>query len=237
MKVLPTLLILILITFQSFSQQPSGKELLEKAIKYHDPSGQWKNFSGEFIVTMKTKNKLDRISNITIDLPKQTFSVKTTIGKNFSEYFIDKNTIQISFNGDNNPSEETLNKNGLSAARAKMYKDYYTYLYGLPMKLKDPGAIVHHKVMLKEFNKKKRWMLKVTYPNERGKDTWYFYFNLNSYKMEAYQFFHDESKNDGEYILLQDEVIVDKIIMPKVRAWYTNKEKKHLGTDILKVSK
>ena len=52
--------------------------------------------------------------------------------------------------------------------------------------------------------------------------------------MEVYQFFHDETKNDGEYILLSGIEIIDGIKMPKVRAWYTNKEEKYLGTDTLK---
>ena len=54
--------------------------------------------------------------------------------------------------------------------------------------------------------------------------------------MEVYQFFHDESKNDGEYILLTDEEIINNIKMPKIRAWYTNKDNEYLGTDILKTS-
>jgi hypothetical protein len=51
--------------------------------------------------------------------------------------------------------------------------------------------------------------------------------------MEVYQFFHDESKNDGEYILLTGEETINNIKMPKVRAWYYNKDQGYLGTDIL----
>ena len=230
------LLILVALFFsmQLFSQEITGKQLLEKAIQYHDPNGNWESFKGTFIVTMKTPNKPGRVSEIAIDLPNQYFSVKATVGKNASKYIIDKNDVQIAFNGDSNPSEETLEKNGLSAARAKMYKNYYTYLYGLPMKLNDPGTIVHDQVKLVEFMGKERWVLKATYPNEIGKDTWYFYFNKKTYRMEVYQFFHDESKNDGEYILLEGEETVNGIKMPEKRAWYMNKDDKYLGTDILK---
>ena len=51
--------------------------------------------------------------------------------------------------------------------------------------------------------------------------------------MEVYQFYHDESKNDGEYILLSEEMLVKDIKMPKVRAWYYNKDNTYLGTDDL----
>ena len=51
--------------------------------------------------------------------------------------------------------------------------------------------------------------------------------------MEVYQFYHEESKNDGEYILLDGLEEIEGIKMPKTRAWYTNKEEKYLGTDTL----
>lgn len=65
------------------------------------------------------------------------------------------------------------------------------------------------------------------------KDTWYFYFDPDTYAMEVYQFYHDESKNDGEYILLKGITEINSIKMPKVRSWYYNKDDKYLGTDTL----
>jgi hypothetical protein len=220
---------------QSFSQQLTGKQLLEKAIQYHDPNGNWETFKGTLFVTMETPKSPKRVSEIKIDLPKQLFSVKATRGENTSEYHIDKDKIGIVFNGDKNPSEEVLKKNGLSAERAKMYKNYYTYLYGLPMKLRDPGSIIHEKVEKKTFKGKEYLVLKVTYTKEIGKDTWYFYFNPTTYAMEIYQFFKD-TPDSGEYILLTGEEMINGIRMPKNRAWYYNKDDGYLGTDILKSS-
>ena len=53
--------------------------------------------------------------------------------------------------------------------------------------------------------------------------------------MEVYQFYHDEGKNDGEYILLSEMEQVGGIKMPKVRAWYYNKDDKYLGTDTMTI--
>jgi len=230
------LILSFLFSIHAFSQQLTGQQLLKKAIKFHDPNGNWDSFKGAFFVSMKTPKKPNRNSEIAIDLPRQRFSVKATSGKNTSEYHIDKDSIQIVFNGTKNPSEEILKKNKLSVVRAKMYQDYYTYLYGLPMKLKDPGTIIHEQVNLDKFMGVEMLVLKVTYAKEVGKDTWYFYFDKDSYKMEAYQFFHDESKNDGEYILLDGLETINGIKMPKKRAWYMNKDAKYLGTDILKAA-
>ena len=228
------LLILIAFVFsvQSFGQKLTGKQLLEKAIKYHDPNGNWENFKGTLWVTMETPKSPKRVSEIKIDLPNQLFSVKATSDKNTSEYIVNKDVIDIVFNGVKNPSEDVLKKNKLSKERAKMYQNYYTYLYGLPMKLNDPGTIIEEKTMKKTFKGKEYLVLKATYTKEVGKDTWYFYFNPKTYAMEVYQFFKDSPKS-GEYILLTGEETINGVKMPKNRAWYYNKNDGYLGTDIL----
>ena len=223
----------LLLSITAYGQQLSGTQLLDKAIQYHDPNGNWNSFKGEFIVTMKTPKKPKRVTAIAIDLPAQCFSAKATSQKNTTEYQIDKETVQLVFNGDQNPSEALKKKYKLSAARAKMYRDYYTYLYGLPMKLKDPGTIINEEVKLKNMQGKLYYVLQVTYDKKVGKDTWFFYFNTTTYAMERYQFFHDLAKNEGEYIVLEAEEIIHGIKMPKKRAWYFNKDATYLGTDVL----
>ena len=227
---------LLVCSVQTFGQKITGKQLLEKAIKFHDPNGNWKTFKGQLFVTMETPNRPHRVSEINIDLVDQLFSVKATTGKNISEYRINKDKIDIIFNGKNNPSEEVLKKNKLSKERAKMYQNYYTYLYGLPMKLKDPGTIIHKEVNLDKFLGDNYYVLKVTYDEKVGKDVWYFYFDTKTYQMMYYQFYHDEEKLDGEYIALDGIEIIKGIKMPKNRAWYYNKNQQYLGTDILKSS-
>lgn len=233
MNKISTLLILLLSTV-SFSQKLTGEQLLEKAIQYHDPNGNWETFNGTLNVTMKTPKNPNRDSEIKINLPEEYFYVKALRGENTTEYTVDKNICTIKFNG-KKPSEEEKKEHKLSCKRASLYKNYYTYLYGLPMKLKDNGTIIHNKVERKNFKGKEYLVLKATYNKEVGKDTWYFYFNPKTYAMEVYQFFKDKP-NSGEYILLTDIATVNGIKMPKNRAWYYNKDNGYLGTDILKVN-
>ena len=77
------------------------------------------------------------------------------------------------------------------------------------------------------------WVLKVTYEPEVGSDTWYFYFDQKTYALKRYQFFHDESLNDGEYIILEDELEIAGIRMPKDRSWFYNSDNTYLGKDTL----
>lgn len=225
-------LLLLLVSITSFSQEITGDELLQKAIQFHDPNGNWETFKGELFVTMETPKSGDRVSKININLPKQYFSVVAKRDTIITEYTLDKNEIRFSLNGNKNPSEENKKKFSLNKERANLYKNYYTYLYGLPMKLKDEGTVIHQKVERKTFKGKVYLVLKATYTAAIGKDTWYFYFNPKTYAMEVYQFFKEE-KDSGEYILLSGLEIVNEVKMPKVRAWYYNKDNKYLGTDVL----
>ena len=229
------LLLFILCSLTNFSQEITGEQLLNRAIKFHDPNNNWSTFKGTLFVTMKTPNRPKRESEITIDLPKEYFSVKAQTSGNTTTYNVINKNANIKFNG-NIPTEEEKKKYNLNIERANLYKNYYTYLYGLPMKLKDEGTIIHKKVERKKFKEKEYLVLKVTYLKEIEKDTWYFYFDPTTYAMEVYQFFKD-TKESGEYILLSGLEIINGIKMPKNRAWYYNKDDGYLGTDFLSTKK
>lgn len=225
--------LILLFSLSSISQELSGNELLEKAIAYHDPNGNWESFKGGFQVTMETPNSSNRVSKIHIDLLREEFVLDVVKEKDSYAYIIKKDSCKISLNGSLEITAQQSKAHRLNCERGIMMKDYYTYLYGLPMKLKDPGTIISQKVEKRTFKEKEYLVLKVNYAKEVGEDVWYFYFDPKTYGMEVYQFFHDESKNDGEYILLKGLENIHEIKMPKTRAWYYNKDDKYLGTDIL----
>ena len=224
--------LLLFISIISFSQELTGDELLEKSIQFHDPNNNWATFNGELFVTMEIPKKSSRKSKININLPKEHFSVEAIRDTIVTNYTVDKGVCSIAINGNKNPSEKIKKKFRLNCDRAKMYKNYYTFLYGLPMKLKDEGTIIHQKVEKRKFKGKEYLVLKATYNKEVGKDTWYFYFNQKTYAMEVYQFFK-ATKDSGEYILLSGLETINEIKIPKIRAWYYNKNNGYLGTDIL----
>ena len=226
-------LVLSSIPFLGISQNLTGNQLLQKTIEYHDPNNNWPAFNEVFKVTMETPNSNDRKSKIQINLPEELFALTVENAENTMEYILNGKECELRLNGSTEISETQQKNFNLNCERAAMMKDYYTYLYGLPMKLKDPGTIIDPKVNRKTFKNKEYLVLKVTYTESVGGDTWYFYFDPTTYAMEVYQFFHDESKNDGEYILLSGQETINKIKMPKRRAWYYNKDNTYLGTDIL----
>ena len=233
-------LVITLLLFSNtllFSQDITAKQLLDKAIAYHDPNDTWKTFKDEFTVVLTTPNSSDRKSKINIDLQKELFSVSATSDSVTTYYSIEKGVCEMKYNGKLLDSIEGKAKN-MTCDRANLYKNYYTYLYGLPMKLVDPGTNLNDKISKKTFKGEDYLVLKVTYDKSVGSDIWYFYFNPRTYSMEVYQFYKTDEdgqvKSDsGEYILLSEEAQVNGIKMPKVRSWYYNKDDKYLGTDTL----
>lgn len=227
------LLFSALIINSLFGQDLAPNQLLNKAIAYHDPQGNWADFKGQLFITMKTPNSSDRLSEITMDLPKHYFKLVTKKDNTTIEQIINKGVCKLLLNGSETVSEDEIAKHRLTCDRTQTMRNYYTYLYGLPMKLKDPGTLLDRKVYRKTFKGKIYDVLKVTYDEAVGKDTWYFYFDPATYALEVYQFYHDEEKNDGEYIILNGLEEINGIKMPKIRAWYYNKDDKYLGTDTL----
>ena len=214
-------------------QKLNADALLNKTIQYHDPNSLWNEFKASFFVTMQSAEGSLRKSKINLDLKHSFFNLSVKVDENQWTSSIDRGVCKLSFNGSEVINPEIEKKFGLNCERALMYKNYYTYLYGLPMKLKDPGTIISPKVLEKTINGLSYWVLKVNYKPEVGSDTWYFYFDKNSYALKRYQFFHDESKNDGEYIILENELEIAGIRMPKNRSWYYNSDNTYLGKDIL----
>ena len=61
MKKLLIILVLFL-SVQTFAQELTGKQLLEKAIQFHDPNGNWETFKGRLFVTMESPKSPKRLS-------------------------------------------------------------------------------------------------------------------------------------------------------------------------------
>ncbi len=223
-------LFLWLATYTIIAQNLTGAALLEKAIAYHDPNGNWETFAGELKLQFAGPAMTDRESIVTIDLPKEFFNVSSV--QDGKKTFREIAGTQCRFTDEEG---KVVNSSTYDAQcdRTVMFRNYYTYLYGLPMKLKDPGTNIDPSVTKTTFKGKEYLVLRVAYDNEVGSDIWQFYFNPETYAMEVYQFFKSEDEKTGEYILLSDEILVKDIKMPKNRAWYYNKNDDYLGTDNL----
>lgn len=226
-------LILLLIANMAFAQQITPAQLIERSIQYHDPEGKWGNGMLELQLEETRPGGTTRYSDVKIDIPNEYFSLQQKNGDAEIVRTVQKGECTHAYQGSSDIPAETLEKLRLTCDRTIFMRDYYTYLWGLPMKLKDPGTILGDEVKETDFFGTKALEIKVSYDAEVGGDTWYFYFHPKNYKLVGYRFYHDESKNDGEYIILEKEAKVAGMRLPKSRTWYTHQADKLLGTDTL----
>jgi hypothetical protein len=217
-----------------FSQSTEAETLLQKSIDYHDPSGKWKKGTFHLPIYESRPDGEYRLTDVTLDNQKQIFELAQIRGKDRLHRYLGPDSCGYSFNFETNLSDEIKGKLRLNCVGGNdFYRNYYVYLYGLPMKLKDPGTNIAPQVKKKNFFGQELLEIKVTYDPVVGKDIWYFYFHPKTYALSGYRFYHDEKKNDGEYILLEGEISINGVKFPQKRGWYTHKEGKYLGNDDL----
>jgi len=207
--------------------------LIVESIAFHDSEGKWETFKSKLEFTVEIPDKPNMKRTVSIDNATQTFQFVAPYQEGVLSYEVQDNKGVAKWNGSTDIPAEFAEKYKINSDRALMYRNYYTYLYGMPMKLKDPGTIINPNVMIVDFHGKKYHQIKVNYEPEVGTDTWYFYFNLETRALEAYQFFKDDTESDGEYILFEGLVEKEGIKIPSIRKWYYNKDDKYLATDIL----
>ena len=216
-----------------FAQSLTGAQLLEKSIQYHDPEQKWASASLQLQLLEKRPGAPDRQTIIHLDLPKDFFRLEQWRGEDHIIRQVSETTCLHQLNGSENISEQDNQKYQFDCQRTKRIRNYYTYLWGLPMKLKDKGTIIDKEVQNTQFEGKDCYAIKVTYDPEVGADTWYFYFDKTTFALIGYRFYHDEGQNDGEYITLEGEEILNGFRLPKTRKWFVNKDDEFLGEDIL----
>ena len=225
--------VLIVTSLSLVGQDITPQEIVRRSISYHDPGMHL--FDSEVIMEfVETRPKgEDRKSKIIFNIDKEAFQMSNVRDGKSIVSKVEKEKTEIFVDGKTEFSDDIRKKYRLDPKRVAMMKNYYQYLWLMPMKLNDPGTIIDSEVKQVDFFGKDLLQIQVTYSPEVGKDVWYFYFNPITYAMQGYRFYHDESKNDGEYIVLEDEAVYGNVRLPKNRTWYTHKEGKLLGTDIL----
>lgn len=208
----------ILLVFPAILSAQTPEEVLQKAVKYHDPMGEWKSLKATFIFSETRPDGEDRKTILELDNSKNWHK----INRNNEEIY------EV-----NGAGEVKVLKGENDAERGKTLRNYYVYLWGLPMKLLDKGTPMANKIITRNIDGIKHIGLEVTYENE----TYTYFFDLSNFRMVAYQFYKNDDTGIGEFISLKGEEKVGNMRIPKERSWYELPENKYLGTDILTEAK
>ncbi len=225
------LTVLLLSYFQPVFSQITGSELLRKTIEYHDPEGNWTNLSARLFLEQSRPNGSSRSSEVILKNGQNYFKLIERMENDVIIRELQNDSCTVTFNGSEDFSQEISDKYRLSNDRILRTRNYYVYLYGLPMKLTDPGTNVNDEVKEASFDGKDYLELAVTYDKDVGSDDWFFYINPSTYTMEGYKFYHENGK--GEFITIEGLSTIGGVKIPKLRQWYTTQDSTFLGADDL----
>lgn len=212
---------------------PSGKSIVANSIEFHDPNNNWKNLQAHLEFIESRPDGGNRHTSIDIDNIRGNFCINREVNKMHVQRHIKKDSCFYNIDEYEELTDREIVKYKLNKKQSFFLRNYYLYLWGLPMKLNDKGTQIEEDVILTKFDNKEAYQVKVLYDKETGSDTWFYYFDPDNYALIGYRFYHDVTKNDGEYILLSDSELVFGIQIPKSRSWYTHQDSTFLGTDVL----
>lgn len=213
-------------------ESKSDSQLLERTLAYHDPEGNWPQLKARLYLSSADTAGKENAFEIELDNATGYFAhISRQDGKEAVKGIRDGKAFFL-LDGKQDISAEDREKYNLTPEDLQWVHSFYGYLYGLPMKLTDDGVHVREAAKNEELEGKAYKVLQVNYDAAVGTDNWFFYLNPETYAMEAYRFNHGKPES-GEYIVLEQEVVVDGIRIPKVRKWYLNKNNAYLGTDTL----
>lgn len=207
--------------------------VVEQTITFHDPQGVWQHGIFRMRLEETRPDGPSRETTLLIDNANGRFEIATQRDDAQIDGVLGRDGCEMRLNGSTLFSEEEREKYRLTCERLEWLRNYYAYLWGLPMKLHDKGTLLDPDVLETTYQGQSVQAVRVRYDPEVGSDIWYFYLDTETHALAGYRFFHDEAKGDGEYITLEGQVEAGGLRLPKARAWYTNAEDRYLGTDTL----
>ena len=210
----------------------TGPELVEAAIAYHDPDGAWPSFSHGLVIEQGRPDGSRRRARVYLDVPSSGFGYEEETGQGLVLKGVSDGGCFATVDGEP-PTDEQTSSLRLDCPAIERTRNYYLYLWGLPMKLRDPGTNIAPAITDDELDGQATRVVKVTYDPDVGTDVWYFHFHPETHRMVGYKFYHDLATGRGEYIFLGEDRLVLGMKIPAERRWFTNLEDRNLGTDVL----
>jgi hypothetical protein len=124
------------------SETPTGPEVLSRTLAYHDPDGDWMAQRVTLRIETGYADGKTRIRLATVDYATADYHDRVERDGHVLEQKIRGNDCELLVDGSTEVDDVTLAGLGLSCERARQLRDYVSYLWGLPMKLRDPGTRV-----------------------------------------------------------------------------------------------
>jgi len=210
--------------------------VLDLAIAFHDPEGRWGSGSFAFTIEETRPDGTSQRSHLELANGERRFELQTERGGRRLALHVDGDEVSVLADGGAVVSGAEPEGLDLSAAQILRLRDHYLYLYGLPMKLRDPGTLLDPLARRTTFRGGDALELRVSYDPEVGSDRWTFLVDPLHYSLLAGRVEHAAEADDGEIIVFDGLVEVDGLRLPRTRRRTTNRDRRDLGTDTILVA-
>jgi hypothetical protein len=239
LRMLPFLATVLIAGLSPSAAALEARDVLERSIAHHDPQGTWSSRAIEIVIEVQLAERLAnergyavRTDRFIVDNAAGRFRSTTERADDRIEISIDGDVFEAQLNGRSEMSDEDRQKHRLADDQMGRLRNYFVFMYGIPMKLEDSGTRLDPKVESTQFEGRDVLAIRVTYDPEVGSDIWNFYFDPGSYALVGCRFFHDEAANDGEYIVFEGEASGPHgMRLPKRRLWHMNRDGEYIATD------
>ena len=201
----------------------TAKELLDRSIAYHDPHGSWGLGAFKIAEYASRPDGTGSRNVLRIDNARSRFELESSVDGRALTLLVESDRVVARLDGRAKLSADEVERYRLRPEQALWRRNRDLYLWGLPMKLRDPGTRLDPRVKETRFEGRAVYQLRVNYDAGVGSDTWYFFLDRNTCALVGHRFHHDESAGDGEYAVLSEEISGQGLRLPRVRRWYTNK--------------
>ena len=213
----------------------AAEQLVDRSSSFHDPDSVWgrQRLNIQWFGTGSDGEERTSVQ-LVFHADQSKFELSGRYRGSALEYETDGETWAATVDGSGDIDEDVMERMGLHREDGMLWRSYYGFLAGLPMKLRDPGTRIDPVVTPTVFNDRDVESIRVEYDAEVGSDTWYFYFDPETAQLVGCRFYHDETANDGEYIILEELTSAASLRIPRHRRWFVNADGRFLGADEVK---
>jgi hypothetical protein len=207
---------------------------LKEAIKKADPE----NVFSEMIFHMRIQEPRvgnpERFSNVFLNKGTGAFRLERNREDKIAAYIIKEDgTNEVTLDGCQKFTEVEAKTYWLDPKINYRYKEYYKYLFGLPIILNDAERFKF--ISSEETSWKGQEAITYTFnlTTPIFSPQWKLTFTKEDHVLQRLDFYDPENPEEGEYLLFYGKHQVGSITIPRMKHWYDKKNDEYLGSDII----
>ena len=207
----------------------SSNDVIDASIRYHDPNMRWSSLNDEFLVISERDSTRLILAN---NESRVEWDEKLKDGRIITGGYVG-DSCYVKLDGKSIEPKGEIENFLLDCPQIIGRSNYWLYMFGLPMKLKDRQAEIDPSSVLVDFLGKKYWRVKVGYEGSAEGERWQFYFAPDTYRFAIAQYFHPALGEDSEYIIYDTPIDLHGMVLPAKHSWYMLNEKEFIGSEQL----